>query len=159
MALRTLGWDEEALALAGVRAEQLPALVPTTAQPGRLTASAAAELGLSRDTPVVIGAGDGPLANLGVGAVRPGVAACSIGTSGALRLVVDRPVVDRAGRLFCYALTPGRWVVGGAINNGGLVLQWAGGSRPTSGRTPRPSCSSSPPGSRRAARACSCCRP
>jgi gluconokinase len=57
--------------------------------------------------------------------VRPGVAACSIGTSGALRLVVERPVVDRARRLFCYALTPGRWVVGGAINNGGVVLQWA----------------------------------
>src|SRR6185503_4016921 len=28
-------------------------------------------------------------------------------------------------RVFCYALTPGRWVVGGAINNGGVVLQWA----------------------------------
>ena len=27
--------------------------------------------------------------------------------------------------MFCYALTPGRWVVGGAINNGGVVLQWA----------------------------------
>jgi gluconokinase len=54
------------------------------------------------------------------------VAACSIGTSGALRLVVERPVIDRAGRVFCYALAPGRWVVGGAINNGGVVLQWAG---------------------------------
>ena len=28
--------------------------------------------------------------------------------------------------MFCYALTPGRWVVGGAINNGGVVLRWAG---------------------------------
>jgi gluconokinase len=28
--------------------------------------------------------------------------------------------------VFCYALTPGRWVVGGAINNGGVVLRWAG---------------------------------
>jgi gluconokinase len=58
--------------------------------------------------------------------VRLGVAACSIGTSGALRLMVERAGIDPAGRLFCYALTPGRWVVGGAINNGGSVLQWTG---------------------------------
>jgi gluconokinase len=57
--------------------------------------------------------------------VLPGVAACSIGTSGALRLVVERPVVDRDRRLFCYGLSPQRWVVGGAVNNGGIVLEWA----------------------------------
>ena len=75
---------------------------------------------------MIVGAGDGPLANLGLGAVHPGVAACSIGTSGALRLMVERPAVDPQRSVFCYALTPGRWVVGGAINNGGVVLRWAG---------------------------------
>ena len=65
------------------------------------------------------GAGDGPLANLGVGAVRPGVAACSIGTSGAMRVTVERAAVDPHGGVFCYALTQDRWTVGGAINNGG----------------------------------------
>lgn len=124
--LAALDWDAEALALAGVTAAQLPSLVPTTTVlPGLLPAEAVA-LGLPPATPVVVGAADGPLANLGVGAVLPGVAACSIGTSGALRVVVDRPVVDPQGRVFCYALAPGRWVVGGAINNGGVVLQWAG---------------------------------
>jgi gluconokinase len=83
-------------------------------------------LGLPLDLPIVIGASDGPLANLGSGAVRPGVAACSIGTSGALRVMVDAPAVDPLGRVFCYALTADRWVVGGAINNGGVVLGWAG---------------------------------
>ncbi|HEY8582226.1 MAG TPA: FGGY-family carbohydrate kinase, partial [Capillimicrobium sp.] len=76
--------------------------------------------------PVIAGGADGPLANLGVGAVKPGVAAVSIGTSGALRVMVEEPATDPAGRVFCYALTPGRWSVGGAINNGGVVLQWAG---------------------------------
>ncbi|MBC7291160.1 MAG: carbohydrate kinase, partial [Actinotalea sp.] len=124
--LEQLAWDAEALALAGVVPDQLPELVPTTTVlPGLLPAEAAA-LGLPPQTPVVVGAADGPLANLGVGAVLPGVAACSVGTSGALRVVVDRPVVDPRGRVFCSALTPGRWVVGGAINNGGVVLQWAG---------------------------------
>ena len=91
-----------------------------------LTSETQRRTGLAADTPVVVGGADGPLANLGLGAVQPGVAACSIGTSGALRVVVDRPTVDPQGRVFCYALAGDRWVVGGAINNGGVVLEWAG---------------------------------
>jgi gluconokinase len=125
MNLATLDYDEEALEVAGVTRAQLPALAPTK-HTMSLTASGADALGCRADLPLVLGAGDGPLANLGVGAVRPGVAACSIGTSGALRLMVERPVIDKAGRVFCYALTEDRWLVGGAINNGGVVLQWAG---------------------------------
>ncbi|WP_369070183.1 gluconokinase [Kineococcus terrestris] len=124
--LASLRWDAEALMLAGVQLEQLPEPVPTTHVLPGLSAEGAAATGLPEDVPVVVGASDGPLANVGVGAVRPGVAACSIGTSGALRVVVDRPVVDPLGQVFCYALTPGLWVVGGAINNGGVVLGWAG---------------------------------
>jgi gluconokinase len=122
--LATLDWDPEALALAGVDRDRLPAPVPTTTVLGGLRREAAAALGLAAATPVVVGAGDGPLANLGVGAVRPGVAACSIGTSGAVRVAVEQPHVDEAGHLFCYALTGDRWVSGGAINNGGVVLRW-----------------------------------
>jgi gluconokinase len=124
MDLRTLDWDGEALAIAGVTPDRLPELVPTTATISGLTHAAAAATGLGESTTVVVGAGDGPLANLGVGAVHPGVAACSVGTSGALRVTVDRPGVDPDGGVFCYALTSDRWVVGGAINNGGVVLDW-----------------------------------
>jgi gluconokinase len=121
-----LEWDAEALRLAGIVDEQLPQLVATTTVLPGLTPDAAAATGLPLGTPVVVGAGDGPLANLGLGAVEPGVAACSIGTSGALRVMVEHPGVDPLGGVFCYALTEDRWVVGGAINNGGIVLEWAG---------------------------------
>ncbi|WP_221585321.1 gluconokinase [Microbacterium sp. G2-8] len=124
MDIHRVAWDEEALSRAGIRAEQLPRLVPTTEVLPGLTSEAAEATGLPSSTPVVAGAGDGPLANLGVGAVRPGVAACSVGTSGALRVAVDRPAVDPNGGVFCYALTEDRWVTGGAINNGGVVLDW-----------------------------------
>ena len=117
-------WDAEALEIAGVRPDRLPRLVPV-AHVARLTAGAARATGLPEGTPVVAGGGDGPLANLGAGAVRPGVAACSIGTSGALRVAVEAPAVDPEGQVFCYAMVPGRWVVGGAISNGGAVLRWA----------------------------------
>ncbi|MFF5069935.1 gluconokinase [Micromonospora olivasterospora] len=126
MNIHRLAWDAEALGRAGITEEQLPRLVPTTTVLPGLTPAAAEATGLPADTPVVVGAGDGPLANLGLGAVHPGEVACSIGTSGAMRVMVERPAVDPLGGVFCYALTEDRWVVGGAINNGGIVLQWAG---------------------------------
>jgi len=124
--LGTLSWDAQALRLAGIGPERLPELVPPTTRLPGLSPAIADRLGLPPATPVIAGAGDGPLANLGLGAVHPGVAACSIGTSGALRVTVERPAVDPHGGVFCYLLTEDRWVVGGAINNGGIVLEWAG---------------------------------
>ena len=81
--------------------------------------------GLAEGTPVVIGAGDGPLGNLGTGAMAAGIAGLSLGTSGAVRMAVSEPSIDRGRTLFCYALTDSVWVIGGAISNGGAVVRWA----------------------------------
>ena len=118
--LGDLDWDGEALAYAGVERDRLPELAPTTQ---RLALGEQAT-GLPAGTPLVLGSGDGPLASLGLGAVTPGTVACSIGTSGALRVVAGAPSVDARGRLFCYVLAPGRYVIGGAVNTGGIVLDW-----------------------------------
>ncbi|MEV8503212.1 gluconokinase [Actinoplanes sp. NPDC051475] len=118
-------WDPEALDIAGIDAGRLAEVVPTTTAL-KLHADVATAAGLPAGTPLIIGAADGPLANLGVGATPAGVAAVSLGTSGALRTVVGAPTADRAGRLFCYALTEDRWVLGGAVNNAGSVVRWAG---------------------------------
>jgi gluconokinase len=129
-------WDGEALAYAGISPEQLARLVPTT-EVLQLDTGGADATGLPSGTPVVAGAADGPLANLGLGAIEHGTVACSIGTSGALRVASDRPRVDERGRVFCYVLTPDRWVLGGAINNGGIVLDWLGSAlAPDIGRDP-----------------------
>jgi gluconokinase len=123
--LRTRDWNPTALDLAGVRPEQLPRVLPTTATLP-LAAAAAARAGLPAGTPVVVGAGDGPLGNLGTGALDAGVVGLSVGTSAAVRMVVPRPLLDRSDRLFCYALTDDAWVVGGAVSNGGATVRWAG---------------------------------
>ncbi len=122
--LERLDWDKGALAVAGIAPEQLSEPVPTTHVMTGLLPEAAAELGLRLDTPFVVGASDGVLANLGAGAFEPGVYAVTIGTSGAVRAVVNQPLTDPSGRLFCYALTDRFWVVGGAINNGGILFRW-----------------------------------
>ncbi len=122
--LATRSWSPAALELAGISSAQLPPVMATTAALG-LAAAVADRVGLPAGTPVVLGAGDGPLGNLGTGALDPGVAGLSVGTSGALRTVVPHPMVDQRGTLFCYALTDDAWVIGGAISNGGSVMRWA----------------------------------
>jgi gluconokinase len=122
--LDRLQWDEEALALVGITADRLSQLVPTTQILKGMNVTAAAAMGLHPDTPVVIGANDGVLANLGVGAIAPSQLAITIGTSSAVRSVVPKPMTDPQGRTFCYALTEKHWVIGGPSNNGGIILRW-----------------------------------
>lgn len=115
-------WDGDATYLAGVDADHLPEIASPTAIRG-LRRDVAARIGLPAGTPVVLGAADGPLGNVGVGATAPGVAGLSLGTSGAVRVVVDAVPPVTPG-LFCYVLDEQRWVVGGAVSNGGNIVDW-----------------------------------
>ena len=118
-----MDWDEDILDYAGLSREQQPPLVSTTYQ-GKLTQAAAEVMNLPPNLPVVIGATDGVLVNVGIGAVRPGQLSATIGTSGALRMLTSKPVTDKKMRTWCYNLTDNMWVAGGAINNGGMILRW-----------------------------------
>lgn len=119
-----LTWDEQALEIAGVSGDRLSKPVPTTHILKGLKNEYHRQTGLDGDIPFVIGASDGVLSNLGVNAIEPGVVAVTIGTSGAIRAVTDKPVTDPKGRLFCYALTEKHWVLGGPVNNGGMIFRW-----------------------------------
>ncbi|WP_455663308.1 gluconokinase [Pradoshia sp.] len=122
--LADLDWDEEALRVAGITRDRLSQPVPTTWHTDGMKEQYAREMGLSVRTIFVIGASDGVLSNLGVNAIDPGIVAVTIGTSGAIRTVTDRPVTDEKGRIFCYALTDKHWVIGGPVNNGGMTFRW-----------------------------------
>lgn len=122
--MKELDWDKEALALAGITPARLSQLVPTTHIMTSMKPEVADFMGLPTNIPVVLGASDGVLANLGVGAITPDVVAITVGTSGAVRAVLDQPKTDAKERLFCYALTENHWVIGGATNNGGIILRW-----------------------------------
>ncbi|WP_285769099.1 gluconokinase [Peribacillus sp. SI8-4] len=124
MNLKSLDWDEKALGIAGITRSQLSELVPTTRIFNNCDPDIARQLGIDPQTPFVIGASDGVLSNLGVNAIRKGEIAVTIGTSGAIRTIIDEPKTDEKGRIFCYALTEKHWVIGGPVNNGGMVLRW-----------------------------------
>jgi gluconokinase len=84
---------------------------------------AARRTGLLEGTPVAAGGGDGPLSNIGAGVIEPGQINLSIGSGGILRMVLDRPRLCPAQRVWCYLLKEDLWILGG-VNNGGMVLQW-----------------------------------
>ena len=110
--LETLQWDEEALQVAGITKDKLSEIVPTTAIFTGLSADYAKEMNVLPTTPFVIGASDGALSNLGVNAIDPGVVALTIGTSGAIRTMVNQPKTDPKGT---YLLL---------CTNEGLLANW-----------------------------------
>ena len=117
-------WDAELLELLGLDVGQLSRVEATTHVESGLRPAAAAALGVSPALSVVLGAGDGVLSNLGTGAIGPGQVATMIGTSGAVRTVMNRPFSHPERRTWCYNLTDRHWAAGVAMNSGGIALRW-----------------------------------
>lgn len=122
--IHTFKWEKEALQAAGISKEQLSEPVPSTAICQGLAPELAEQFRLPKDIPFVIGSSDGPLANLGIGAINPGDVAITIGTSGAIRQMSAKPQTDELQEIFCYGVTKDLWIMGGPTNNGGIVFQW-----------------------------------
>jgi gluconokinase len=59
-----------------------------------------------------------------MGAVQKNVGGLNLGSSGAIRVVSKQPLLDREMRFFCYYIASKNWLVGGAVNNCGIILRW-----------------------------------
>jgi gluconokinase len=118
--INTLTWHDESLEIAGIRKEQLSIPVDTNFQRHTVLPT----LGIHDAVKIMIGASDGCMANVGSFAKEPGIAALTIGTSGAIRVASKRPVLNFKGMTFNYYLDAKTFICGGPINNGGVVLQW-----------------------------------
>lgn len=112
--IHTLKWDEEILDFLNIKPQQLSKIYEVTHQ----------SKGIHDNFLYVLGGGDGPLANLGTGAMNEGFMALTIGTSGAVRLPVNQPFADHEMRTQCYHLQANQYLSLGAVNNGAIVLQW-----------------------------------
>lgn len=117
-------WSPEALDLAGLSISQLPELAPPREVLHRWRPEAAREIGIQPGLPLILGGGDAPLANIGVGATEEDSVAVNIGTSAAARITLSEPLVDSSGRLWTYVADEGQWVMGGIIGGGGAVYDW-----------------------------------
>ena len=68
--------------------------------------------------------GDGACNNVGSGCIKPDLFALMVGTSGAMRAVVETPSIRIPEGLWCYRVDRERFVLGGALSNGGSVFAW-----------------------------------
>ncbi len=117
-------WSDVALDLVGIDQSRLAKVVGITEQFSGLSNYHLARLGLKKDVPFVIGSSDGVLANIGSNCTREGEVSVTIGTSGAARIVLPYSKYSYSHATFCYRLDEEKVVVGGPINNGGILLKW-----------------------------------
>ncbi|RPF54311.1 gluconokinase [Aquisalibacillus elongatus] len=122
--IHRLNWDDQALRAAGITTSQLFEPKPPETILQDIDSNIAKRMNISVKTPIVIGGSDGPLANLGIGAINPGETAITIGTSGAIRQFSREPLLDTKQEIFSYSFTEDLWITGGPTNNGGIVLKW-----------------------------------
>lgn len=121
--IHTLEWDEDILKFAGISPSMLCELKEATYS-APLKDSMAEYLGLKKGIPVVIGGADGALNQVGAGALKAGIMTLSVGTSGALRLAYDKPVLPETTSTWCYYSLNNKRLAGAATSGAGNCLEW-----------------------------------
>ena len=120
-----LRWSEEIMGAVDLPMSLLPEVGGSSEVLGRVTGAAAAATGLAAGTPVVGGGADNACGAAGVGAVLPGQAVASWGTSGTVLAPLAEPVVDPGLRAhtFCH-VAPGIWYMMGVVLSAGAAFGW-----------------------------------
>ncbi|GHD98450.1 xylulokinase [Defluviimonas sp. 20V17] len=118
-------WSEALLAATGLGRAAMPRLVEGSEVSGRLRPALARRFGMQDAVIVAGGGGDNAASGVGVGAVRPGEAFVSLGTSGVLFAVTEgyRPAPETAVHSFCHAL-PDSWHQMGVVLAATDALNW-----------------------------------
>lgn len=116
-------WSSTMTAELGLDARKLAPIRSPGEILGTVNAEASRQTGLREGTPVLVGGGDYPLAMLGSGVDRPGLASEVAGTSSIISVIADAPVLDSA---ICNVGTvDGRWAAFTLLESGGDAVRWA----------------------------------
>ena len=120
---KSRSWSEDLCAATGVARHLLPELRSPGEILGGLAASVAAELDLAAGIPVLVGAGDYPMALLGSGVIRPAMGSDVTGTSSIITVLHDTAILDPE---ISNVLTPnGLWGAMTLLEAGGDAVRWA----------------------------------
>ena len=125
MNLEKRDWSDEVLDALEIPKEWMPTLYEGPQITGHVSSQAGARTGLKKGIPVVAGGGDQTAQAVGVGAVREGVVALTLGTSGVVFTSANAPYIEPEGRLhaFCHAI-PEKWHLMGVMLSAAGSLRW-----------------------------------
>lgn len=118
-----LTWNTEIAKEFGLAESNLPALLPAHGSPGRVTEALAAELGLTRRPPVVIGGNDAVLAAYSAGITGPGDVINVNGTCEITLVCLPRCYPSKGYNIRAHVI-PGRWLTLYVMNAGGKAFEW-----------------------------------
>lgn len=125
-------YDKEMLAALPIDREQLPDPATFDQPETRLVNEFAHDWPAFRGAEWFPALGDGACNNLGSGCISHERASLMVGTTGAMRVVVETDdhadqaePIDVPRGLWCYRVDRQRFVVGGALSNGGEVYAWS----------------------------------
>jgi gluconokinase len=121
---RALTWDAEWLKHLPVSAEQLSPLADLSAPCQGLQGKWAQRWPALTDIPWLLPIGDGAAANIGSGCDAPDRIALTMGTTGAMRVVVGPELSRVPDGLWLYRVDAPRALLGGATTEGGNVFAW-----------------------------------
>ncbi len=118
-------WSDAALEATGLTRDAMPRLVEGNAPAGTLLPDLAARWGITGRVVVAGSAGDNAAGAVGLGAIAPGSAFVSLGTSGVLWATTDRfiPFPQAAVHAFCHAL-PATWHQMGVTLSAAASFGW-----------------------------------
>ncbi len=118
-------WSDAALAATGLSRAAMPRLVEGSAPAGTLLPELAARWGIRGRVVVAGSAGDNAAGAVGLGAIAPGSAFVSLGTSGVLWATTDQfvPFPQAAVHAFCHAL-PSTWHQMGVTLSAAASFAW-----------------------------------
>ena len=118
-------WSTEIMDAVELPVSLLPDVGGSSEPLGRVTAAAAKVTGLTEGTPVVGGGADNACGAAGVGAVSPGQAVASWGTSGTVLAPTAEHRVDPGLRVhtFCHVV-PKLWYLMGVVLSAGAAFAW-----------------------------------
>lgn len=120
----SLCWDEEWLERLSISAERLPPLVDAAPLIHGLRSEWCVRWPALREARWLSAIGDGAAANIGSGAVDGNHIALTVGTTGAMRVVVPADQTHMPDGLWLYRLTAQEGLLGGATTEGGNLLAW-----------------------------------
>lgn len=120
--VHSLQYDASILEMLGITEAQLPPIA-TYRDTRPLNAWGAEQLGIAAGIPVVPAYPDGALNQISSCAAQVGKMTLSLGTSAAIRLTADKPVLPEGHQLWCYYGVTG-WMLGAATAGAGNCINW-----------------------------------
>ena len=121
-------WSDRMLSATHLSRDQMPRLVEGSDEGGALSPKLTREWGLSSPPVIAGGAGDNAAGAVGIGAVQPGNAFLSLGTSGVFFVVNPKflPSPEQGAHAFCHCI-PDTWHQMGVILSASSCLSWLSG--------------------------------